>query len=420
MGVPEDREDVPRLTSWLRLVAAAAALAAPALPARAAGDQGFKIGEAGRLNLKLELVGQYDSNVFYSNAGAPVSGWVVDAIPGFEMQVAGNTLTAKLAGNLDLKQYVTKEAQDLSRVFGNASLGAGVNRDGAIGLELNDAFSHSDQTVSLSVAQAIIANYNDLRLAVPVRPGGGALTLTLSGQWVRESFETYVLAVGCDPTVNPTCLAGNIGAYGYNEYGGTAEVSWKFLPRTAVMLGGNYFQRSPDDTAVSLEVRGLRVSGGLAGLVTTHLAVTLKGGWGTAFDSPGFNYSTWLGNAEVQYVTQGPLGAKLGYLHDFRADPGSAYAVYALSRAYLEGRVQMAGRLTIRGTLGWDSLDYVINHVTSSIVSVAPAVDYQIMRWVSAGASYTLTSRSSSGLPSPVPAFDYTRHLVALRVVFVY
>ncbi len=411
---------MPRPAIWLRLVAAAAALAAPALQARAAGDQGFKIGEAGRLNLKLELVGQYDSNVFFSNAGAPVSGSVVDAIPGFEMQVEGNTLSAKLAGNLDFKQYVTKEAQDLSRVFGNASLGAGVNRGGVVGLELTDAFSRSDQTASLSVAQAVIANYNDLRLAVPVRPGGGALTFTLSGQWVRESFETYVTAVGCNPVVNPTCLAGSIGAYGYNEYGGTAEVSWKFLPRTAVMLGGNYFQRSPDDTAVSLQVRGLRVSGGLAGLVTTHLAVTLKGGYGTAFDSPGFNYSTWLGNAEVQYVTQGPLGAKLGYLHDFRADPGSAYAVYALSRAYLEGRVQLAGRLTIRGTLGWDSLDYVINHVTSSIVSFAPAVDWEIMRWVSAGASYTLTSRSSGGLPSPVPAFDYTRHLVALRVVFAY
>lgn len=416
---------MPRLAGWFRLAAAAVALAAPALQARAAGDQGFKIGEAGRLNLKLELAGQYDSNVFYSQAGAAVAGSVVDVIPGFEMQVAGNTVSAKLTGALDFKQYVTKEAQDLSRVFGSASLGAAVNRDGMVGLELTDAFSHSDQTASLSVAQAIIANYNDLRLAVPMRPGGGALTLTLSGQWVREAFETYVLAFGCNPAVNPTCQVGNISAYGYNEYGGTAEVGWKFLPRTAVVLGGNYFQRSPDDLTVSREVRGLRVSGGLAGLVTTHLAVTLKGGYGTASSPetaslPGVSYSTWLGNAELQYVTQGPLGAKLGYLHDFRADPGTTYAVYALSRAYLEGRMQLAGRLTIRGTLGWDSLDYVINGVTSSIVSFAPAVDYEIMRWVSAGASYTLTSRSSSGLASPVPAFDYTRHLVALRVVFAY
>ena len=425
MGVPEDRENAPGPVAWLRLVAAAAALAAPALGAHAADDQGFKIGEAGRLKLRLELAGQYDSNVFYSEAGAAVGGSVVDVMPGFEMQVAGNTVSADLKGAVDFKQYVTKQAQDLSRVFGNAALGASVNREGVIGLELTDSFSRSDQTASLSVAQAIIANYNDLRLAVPMRPGGGALALTLSGEWVREAFETYVTATGCNPAVNPTCVPGTIGAYGYNEYGGTAEVSWKFLPRTALVLGGNYFQRTPDDLTVSREVRGLRVSGGLAGLVTTHLAVTLKGGYGTASSPetaslPGVSYSTWLGNAELQYVTQGPMGAKLGYLHDFRADPGTTYAVYALSRAYLEGRMQLAGRLTIRGTLGWDSLDYVINGVTSSIVSFAPAVEYEVMRWVYAGASYTLTSRSSGGLPSPVPAFDYTRHLVALRVVFVY
>ncbi len=411
---------MPRFVKWFRLLAAAGALAGPALQARAAGDQGFKIGEVGRLNLRLELAGQYDSNVFYSNAGAAVGGSVVDVIPGFELQMAGNNASAELKGALDVKQYVTKEAQDLSRVFGNASLGATVNRNGMVGLELTDAFAHSDQTVSLSVAQAIISNHNDFRLSVPLRPGGGALGLTLSGQWIRETFESYVTATGCDPVVNPTCAPGSIDLYGYNQYGAAAEVSWKFLPRTALVLGGDWFQRSPDDLTVSRKVRGLRVNGGLTGLVTTRLAVTLKGGWGTAFDSPGFPYSTWLANAEVQYVTQGPLGAKLGYLHDFRADPGSEYAVYALSRAYLEGRMLLAGRLTIRGTLDWDSLDYVINGVTSSIVSFAPAVDYEIMRWVSVGASYTLTSRTSAGLPSAVPAFDYTRHLIALRVVFAY
>jgi hypothetical protein len=419
-AVPEDRGIMPRPVTSFRLLALAAALAGMAPEARAAGDLGFKIGEAGRLHLKLELAGQYDSNVFYSQSGAPVAGYVLDVIPGLELQVAGNTASVELKGALDVKQYLTQEAKDLSRVFGNASLGAGVNRTGAVGLELTDTFAHSDQTPSLSVAQAVISNHNDLRLAVPLRPGGGALTLTFSGQWVKETFETYVSAAGCDPALNPTCLPGNIAAYGYNQYGGAAEVRWKFLPRTALVLDGNYFQRTPDDVAVSRQVRGLRVNAGLAGLVTTRLAVTLKGGYGTAFDSPGFAYSTWLANAEVQYVTQGPVGAKIGYLHDFRADPGSEYSVYALHRVYLDGKILLAGRFTLRATLGWDSLEYVINGVTNNILSFVPAVDYEVMRWVYVGASYALTSRSSGGLAGPVPAFDYTRHLVGLRVVFAY
>ncbi len=411
---------MPRLATSFRLLAFAAALAAMAPEARAAGDLGFKIGEAGRLHLKLELTGQYDSNVFYSQSGDPVAGWVVDVIPGLELQVAGNTASLELKGALDVKQYLTQDAKDLSRVFGNASLGAGVNRNGAIGFELTDAFAHSDQTPSLSVAQAVISNHNDLRLAVPLRPGGGALTLTLSGQWVKETFEEYVSAMGCDPLLNPTCVPGNIGAYGYNQYGGALEVRWKFLPRTALVLDGNYFQRTPDDVAVSREVRGLRANAGLAGLVTSRLAVTLKGGYGRATASPGFDYSTWLANVEVQYVTQGPVGAKIGYLHDFRADPGSEYSLYALHRVYLDGKILLAGKFTLRATLSWDSLEYVINGVSSNILSVVPAVDYEVMRWVYVGASYALTSRSSGGLPGPVPAFDYTRHLAGLRVVFAY
>jgi len=419
-AVPEDRGIMPRLVTSLRLPALAAALVAMAPAARAAGDLGFKIGEAGRLHLKLELAGQYDSNVFYSQSGDAVAGYALDVIPSLELQVAGNTASLELKGALDVKQYLTEEAKDLSRVFGNVSLGAGVNRNGAVGIELTDTFAHSDQTPSLSVAQTVISNHNDLRLAVPLRPGGGALALTLSGQWVKETFEEYVTASGCDPVLNPTCVPGSIGGYGYNQYGGALEVRWRFLPRTALVLDGNYFQRTPDDAALSREVRGLRVNAGLAGLVTMRLAVTLKGGFGTAFDSPGFDYSTWLANAEVQYVTQGPVGAKIGYLRDFRADPGSEYSVYSLHRVYADGKILLAGKLTLRATVSWDSLEYVINKVTSSIVSFAPAVDYEVMRWVYVGASYTLTSRTSGGLAGPVPAFDYTRHLVGLRVVFAY
>lgn len=419
-GVPDDRVTRPRLATPLLALALAAALAVPAGEARAAGDLGFKIGEAGRLHLSLELAGQYDTNIFYSSVGTATGGWVVDVIPGFDMQVAGNTASLDLKGALDAKQYVTSVAKDLSRVFGTASLGAGLNRHGAIGLELTDAFAHSDQTPSLSVAQTVISNHNDLQLQVPLRPGGGALQLTLGGQWVKESFEQYVTALGCDPAINPTCVPGNIGAYGYNQYGGSAEVRWRFLPRTALVLDGNYFQRSPDDLTVSRKVRGARGNAGLAGLVTTRLAVTLKGGWGTAFDSPGFTYSTWLANVELQYVTQGPVGAKIGYLHDFRADPGTDYAVYSVDRAYLEGRLLIGGRLTLRATASWDALKYVINGVTSNVISLVPAVDYELLRWVYVGASYTLTSRSTGQLPGKVPAFDYTRQLVGLRVVLAY
>ncbi len=419
-AAPENRGFMSRRVWSFRWLALGAALAAVAPAARAAGDLGFKIGEAGRLHLTLEFDGLYDSNAFYAQGGAPVGAWLVDVIPGLELKVAGNTASLDLKGNLDVKQYLTEAAKDLSRVFGNASLSASVNREGSVGGELTDTFSHSDQTPSLSVAQAVISNHNDLKLAVPIRPGGGALDLTLAGQWVLETFEQYVSATGCDPALNPTCIPSTIADYGYNQYAGAAEVRWRFLPRTALVLAGDYFQRTPNDRTVSLPVNGLRVNAGLAGLVTSRVAVTLKGGWGTAFDSPGFNWSTWLANLEAQYVTQGPLGAKIGYLHDFRADPGLEYSLYALNRVYAEGKMLLAGKLTLRANLSWDAVEYIINSVKSSILTLDLGADYELLRWLYVGATYTLTSRTSSGLAGPVPAFDYTRQLGGLRVVFAY
>lgn len=407
-----------RLASSLRHLALAGLVTA--LPWRTYGaDTGFKIGDLGRLHLKLEIASHYDSNLFFASSGRPLSGYAVDVIPGFNLAVAGSTASLDLTGSVDRKQYLTEEAKDLSRFFGSASLGASVNREGALGLELTDTFSRSDQTASLSIAQSVIASHNQLKLGVPFRPGGGALALTLAGHWVRESFETYVSAAGCDPGLNPTCVAAGISAYGYNQYGGGGEVRWKFLPRTAIVIDGGYFQRKPDDTALSREVRGLKVSAGLAGLFTPRIAATVKGGWGTAFDSPGFGYSTWLANAEVEYVTQGAVGAKLGYLHSFQADPGSEYSVYEQNRVYLDGKMLIAGRLTIRGAAGWDRLRYVINGVTSSLLSFSPAVEYEVMRWIYVGASYSLTARTSS-LGAAVPAFDFTRHQGTLRLVFSY
>ncbi len=419
-AAPENRGFMSRRVWSFRWLTVGAALAAVAPAARAAGDLGFKIGEAGRLHLTLEFDGLYDSNAFYAQGGAPVGAWLVDVIPGLELKVAGNTASLDLMGNLDVKQYLTEAAKDLSRVFGNASLSASVNREGSVGGELTDTFSHSDQTPSLSVAQAVISNHNDLKLAVPIRPGGGALDLTLAGQWVLETFEQYVSATGCDPALNPTCIPSTIADYGYNQYAGAAEVRWRFLPRTALVLAGDYFQRTPNDRTVSLPVNGLRVNAGLAGLVTSRVAVTLKGGWGTAFDSPGFNWSTWLANLEAQYVTQGPLGAKIGYLHDFRADPGLEYSLYALNRVYAEGKMLLAGKLTLRANLSWDAVEYIINSVKSSILTLDLGADYELLRWLYVGATYTLTSRTSSGLAGPVPAFDYTRQLGGLRVVFAY
>jgi len=405
---------MPRLaTLTLALVAAATGLLA-AGPALAAGDSGIKIGE-GRLHPYLEVEGRWNSNVLYSQSNR-TSDLILHFRPGFKLDVPGQMFAVDLDANVDWNQYLgleSKQTKDLSRLYANATLGLGVNRNGTLGLELTDGFRRSDTTPSLSIGAAVVSDLNDLEVSVPIRPGGGALMLTLGGNWILESFEPLTSAAGC---TDPLCDPAQVSKYGYNQYGGQAEVNWKFLPKTALVLSGNYFTRRPTDTSVSLAVGGWRANGGLAGLVTPHLAVTLKGGYGSTTEGP--KYSTWLADVSAEYVTPGPVGARLGYVHDYHADPGIDFAVYGFHRVYIQGKLLVAGRLTLRITGDWQRVEYVQNAATAQVAHVEPAADYEVMRWVVLTAGYAATYRTAS--VTTVPAFNYTQNEVYLRVAFTY
>jgi len=406
---------MPRLaTLTQRLVVAATGLLL-AGPALAAGDSGIKIGE-GRLHPYLELEARWNSNVLYSQS-ARTSDLVLHFRPGFKLEVPGQMLAVELDANVDWNQYLglgSEQTKDLSKLYANATLGLGVNRNGTVGLEVTDGFRRSDTTPSLSIGAAVISDLNDLELKVPMRPGGGALTLTLGGNWILESFEPLAPTPGC--TSDPLCDPATISQYGYNQYGGNAEVNWKFLPKTALVLAGNYFTRQPTNTAASLAVSGWRALGGLAGLVTPRFAAAAKGGYGSTTAGP--KYSTWLADVEVEYVTPGPIGARLGYVHDYHADPGIDYAVYGFHRVYIQGKMLFAGRLTLRITGDWQRVEYVQNAATAQIAHVEPAVDFEVMRWVVLTAGWAATYRTAS--VTSVPAFNYTQNETYLRATFTY
>jgi hypothetical protein len=399
------------------LVWAAAAVLAFAGAARAEGE-GFKIGETGRLHVFLDVVGGYDSNALYNIGGSPIGSGVMDFVPGFKLDVTGRTLSLRLGGSLDYKLYLSSQASDLSRLFGGAQLGFTVNPDGVVGLKLDDTFTSSPNTTSLSLAQSAVSNYNVLNVAVPIRPGGGALTITPSSQWILQSFEPYgPTTAACDPLLNPTCTTQDIGAYGYNQLTAALQAKWAFLPKTAVLVEGSWFKRYPNDAQVSYPVQGWRAWGGAAGLITAHLAATLKGGYGGVFDTPPVSGSTWLLNAEVQYVAQGVVDAKLGYLHDYSADIGLAYSLYNFDRVYLDLKWTL-DRFVAKLVGSWDYVHYVLNDVKGPILQITPGLDYEVARWAYVGAAYTYTNRSSN--QPGIPAFNYTRNQVfaTLRLIW--
>ncbi len=418
-----------RVTHPVRAIsgAAAALLAVLAAPG-AAAENGIKIGD-GRLHPYLAIEGRYDSNVLYGTNRPLTGDLILHVKPGFDLQIPGNQLSVQLAANLDWNKYLglkSEVTKDLSHLFGEATLEMSAKGTG-VGLNLDDTFRRSDQVASFSIAQAVVANYNDLRLAVPFQPGGGALLLTAEGQWLLETLETFASSAGvaCDPqtTANPSCDPANLSKLGYNQVSGRGEVRWKFLPRTALTLEASYFVRLPNDTVLSQQVRGLKTLAGLAGLVTPHLAVTAKAGYGDTFGSAGTSYRAWLANFELEYVTLGTAGGRVGYVHEYSADPGYAFSLYSIHRLYLEGRMLLGGRLTAGARGEYDIVDYAAS-AGVQMATFAPTLEVEVTRWLYAAAGYGLTWRTSSaaggtgGTTLPVPG--YTKHEIWLSAKLVY
>ncbi len=385
-----------------RLCSVAATALCLGTPALAAADDGIRVGE-GRLHPYLEVEGRYDSNVLLTSA--PIADVVLHLRPGFTFGAAGPMLVVGLDASVDWAKYLgaSSSTTSLSQLFADAALKLGVNRGGQVGLEFSDAFHRTDLTPSFSVGH-VVTNYNDLKLEVPFRPGGGALDLGINGEWIMESFEPF--------------SGGSLANIGYNQLSGGASGRWKFLPRTAGVLEASYFVRQPNDTSVSVQVKGLKAMTGLAGLVTTRIAATLKAGYGDTFGSAGPDYRTWLANAELQYLGEGTVGLKLGYVHDYSSDPGSIYALYGIHRVYLDGKMLLEGRLALTGQAELDDIEYAIAPVSAQVIRLSPGLDYQVVRWVSVGVGYALTYRTSN--QSAITAFNYTKNETWLKVRVTY
>jgi hypothetical protein len=401
---------------------AAALLLGRASPAAAAAGNGIRVGGSeGRLHPYLGVEGRYDSNVFFDDAGRQVGDLVLHVRPGIALQVPGETTSVDLNAALDWAQYLGLEdsatRDDLSKLYGEASLGIGLNRRGSLGLELDDVFRRSTATQTFTFGSAVIANYNTLRLAVPWKPGGGALVLTAGGDWTLETFEPYL--DGVDTTA--------LSKLGYSDLSGFGELRWKFLPRTAAVLEASYFERLPSDPDLSSEASGVRAAAGMTGLVTSHLAGTLKAGYGDTLGSLDESFRTWLATAELEWLATETASVRIGYGHDFGVDPGLTTTgralLYSTNRLSAEARVLMRSRYTLRLAGQWEHRSYeLVEGTSNAVVRVEPSVDAQVARWLRAGVGYVYSRRDAErpGLTSSIPGFDYDKSEAWLRLTCTY
>ncbi len=415
-------------------VAVAILALAAAGPAAAAAGNGIRLGgNEGRLHPFLELEGRYDTNVYFTSDKQSVADMVVHVRPGFELAVPGEVAAVELTGSLDWAQYLgldeSETSDQLSKLFGQATLGISVNRRGTIGLEIDDEFRRSQNATALVLTSAAISNFNALRVKAPWRPGGGALVLSLTGAWLLETFESYFDAPICDPaTAIPGCDPAALDDLGYNELRAGGELRWRFLPRTSAVFQGGWFSRTPNDAAAS-DVSGVEAQAGLTGLVTPHIGMTLKGGYSTTLGGADGDFSTWLAALEVEWLATDSASVRVGYGHGLGADPGPL--LFEANRVYGGGRILLAGRYALRADANWEQRTYdrfpdpatgTPVSATAAVLRVEPAFEAGIARWMSASVGYAYSKRTSdfSGAAPMVPGYEYAKSEIWLRLAFRY
>lgn len=415
-GTQSERESMPKGEgTGLRALIAVAALVIGGV-AQAAPGNGIRMGGSNaRLHPFLELEGRYDSNVAFSDVGRKQSGYIFHVRPGLTLDSQSEPATLTFAANADWAQY-TGANKDLSRLYGEASLGLGLNRKGELGLELTDAFRRSRRTQVFVLGGAVMSNVNELGVSLPWRPGGGAFVTTLSGGWILETFEPFVRGKLCADNT-PQCDPSLVSRLDYSDVSGRLELRWRFLPRTSAVAQGEYWKRFPANTDLGAKASGWRAMGGLAGLFSAHLAGTVKGGWSSAAVTAS-SESTWYANVEGEWIPTETSSLKLGYLHDANADPGAGGG-YASHRVYLDGRVLLAARYALLLDGQYEHRDYAHSSVLRSgdLLSASPTVEAEVARWfrLGAGAIYTKrTSQLASGATS-LPGFAFDKTEVFLR-----
>ena len=402
-----------------RASAQAVGLGIPGIPSSA--TPGVKVGD-GRLHGFFDYELRFDSaaGFFTDRSGnLALSPELISHFrPGLKLEVPASWVNVYLAGYVDYVYYMgalTPGSQRASHLEANADLEVAFNKQGVVEVDVGDTFSRSDRTQSSSIGVGVLSLANSAHLALPIRPGGRALEITPRVNYAIELFQSLsglpspnCTDISCDPT--------QLGLLNYQDIEGGLQVKYKFLPKTAVLVDGSYDTRSYfSHTSLSPGASVLRVTGGLAGLLTNRLTVTARGGWAKDFQNSGG--AAFIAQADVNYFITETFNVKAGYQRAL--DPTPIYGTQRDDRIFAQGEALLGGAFSLRLYASYDWLAFFNNsNRLDHIISVDFGPQYQVLPFFLLGAGYVYTFRDSNNFAAS--AVNYQRHEAYVRATLSY
>lgn len=321
-----------------------------AVPAAAQGP-GLRVGEL-EIHPTVWLSGGYDSNFFLEadsgEASGPNPAGILQAGLGLALanrspNKVGLFLESKLAYRqvLFLQEdtqggQVRNEVIDAQNAvdYADVNLGVAFLPRSTFTVELHEDFRYSERPAYDAVDVGFKQLTNSAGVDLRFRPGERA-------EPESRAFETRL---GYRFELQRYLEGDRVGAERAEKDGHRMQLltRWRFLPKTALLLDTRFKiidYRRPSDRVVTdgdevVTVAGpdrdskpLRIVAGVQGLVTRRVSVVLKAGYANTFNVEGDSYNGPVGVAEVQYVVEPSLKARLGYEHDGRDSSWSNFVV---------------------------------------------------------------------------------------------
>jgi hypothetical protein len=298
----------------------------------------------------------YDSNAFYAGGSTPVD-------PALRLRVTGNFAISTLGARrrqmpgeenpaappvqfranvgvsyshfFPVVPATVRSVSDASNLGLNAGLAVTVASSRTWGFTFSNDFARAVQgTSELNFGQLFVFNrwQNIAQIGFTVTPGGGSFEF--KGSYTNRLYIFF------EP-----------GFEGYSNMGNDINLAmrWRFLPKTAFAWLGTfsptfYFNPSPIGSGL---FTGTPVTTrfGLTGLFTDRLSFQIFGGYGATYFDRGDNVETFIGNAEVRYLTGPSMSVRGGFVRDFG---GSFIGNYLIrNNLYLNVSHSFAGRFLL-------------------------------------------------------------------------
>ncbi len=373
-----------------------------------ASASGVQVSESALLHIGVGVEAGYDSNVFYSDTDARGSA-ITRVVPFLELTNAGRAGTIPaglffdLGAALTYREYLSNDAliRDQRAFMPTAYANLEVGRFQTVGFAVGDTFARTEDPPYLNVQslQPITRDVNQALASARWAPGGGRLAAVLSYTNTIDAFETDNLRIA-------NSMANLL----------TLDTSWKWLPKTALVLQisqgyTTYFNTDPTTGATKPTSFPFHVMAGLRGLITAKLAVNLTAGYMNAFydlppDPNRIAPSGFQGNfsAMVDLVYRPTILTSInaGYRRDLQNAILGDF--YYLDAVYLNVGQAIAGRLGLGLSVRYESRSFQNIRLPSTNTFISrhdnywqagANLDYHIRDWTYAGVAYTLLSNGS-------------------------